>query len=277
MLLVDKPVGVTSHDVVAMVRRTRGRVRTGHLGTLDPFASGLLVVTCGRATRLARYITTEPKAYRATILFGTATDTDDPTGEVVATAPLPDEAAIRAAIPRLTGLIQQVPPGYSAKHTGGRRAYALARRGVDPGLAAVPVRVDRWDVLDWAPPRLEVGITCGSGTYIRALARDLGRATASAAHLTTLRRTHVGRFVVTQACAPDESADATLISPADAVAGLPRQVVSGGDVDRVRHGLAVTASIAGPVVALIDGDGGLVAVAEREEEWLQPRVVLDAA
>jgi tRNA pseudouridine55 synthase len=277
VLLVDKPVGVTSHDVVATVRRGRGRVRTGHLGTLDPFASGLLVVTCGRATRLARFIPVEPKVYDATIEFGTATDTDDCTGDVVASAPLPDEDAIRTAIPGLTGLLEQVPPAFSAKHTGGQRAYALARRGVDPGLAPVRVHVERWNVRSWSPPHLEVEITCGSGTYIRALARDLGRATGSFAHLSALRRTRVGRFLVSGAIAPDECHGASLLAPADALAGLPRQVLTSGEADRIRHGRAVLAGIDAEVVALVDGDGNLLAVAEREETWLQPRVVLDAA
>jgi tRNA pseudouridine55 synthase len=277
VLLVDKPVGITSHDVVATVRRARGRIRTGHLGTLDPFASGLLVVTCGRATRLARYIPAEPKVYRATIRFGTATDTDDGTGVVIASAEVPGEDAIRRAIPALTGEVMQRPPDFSAKHAGGQRAYVLARRGEDPGLSAVPVRVDRWEVLEWTPPALDVVITCGSGTYIRALARDLGRATESAAHLAALRRTRVGRFDVGDASAPDETGDAVLVTPADALAGIPRQVLSVGEAGEVRHGRAVVARTAGEIVALVDGAGALLAVAGRDRDWLQPRVVLDAA
>lgn len=277
ILLVDKPVGVTSHDVVAMVRRARAKVRTGHTGTLDPFASGLLIVTCGRATRLAQYIISEPKVYRATITFGAATDTDDHTGEVIATGPVPDESAIRAAIAPLTGALQQVPPRFSAKHTGGQRAYALARRGVDPELPPVPVQVHAWHVLAFSPPTLDVEISCGTGTYIRALARDLGAATGTGAHLSALRRTRVGTFSVDDACPPDESGSARLIAPADAVAGMPRQELTGGEIERVRHGRAVSARIDGATVALVDRSGELLAVAVREAEWFQPRVVLDAA
>lgn len=277
ILLVDKPVGLTSHDVVARVRRARARVRTGHTGTLDPFASGLMVVTCGRATRLAQYLTIEPKVYHATITFGAATDTDDHTGDVVDTGPVPDESAIRSAIPALTGSLQQVPPRFSAKHTGGQRAYVLARRGLDPALPPVPVEVQAWRLIAFNPPALDVEITCGTGTYIRALARDLGTATGSVAHLSALRRTRVGDFSVDQACLPDEAGTAPLIAPADAMATMPRQELTGGEVERVRHGRAVVARTDGTTVALVDRTGELLAVAVREAEWLQPRVVLDAA
>jgi tRNA pseudouridine55 synthase len=277
ILLVDKPAGMTSHDAVSIVRRARGRVRTGHTGTLDPFATGLLLVTCGRATRLARFLPSEPKTYDARIVFGASTDTDDATGTVVETAPVPDEAAVRAAIARLTGELSQVPPAYSAKHKDGRRAYALARAGIDPGLPPVAVQVHAWDAVRWEPPDLLASITTGSGTYIRALARDLGRLTGSAAHLAALRRVRIGPFAVTAACPPDEAGHATLLTPAEALAGLPRQEVSTGEAVRVRHGRAVAARIAGDLAALVDHDGALLAVAEREAEWWQPRVVLDAA
>lgn len=277
LLLVDKPAGMTSHDVVAVVRRALGGVRTGHLGTLDPFATGLLVVTCGRATRLARFIPAEPKAYRATIHFGAATDTGDVTGQVMARAPLPAEPAVRAGIERLTGTLEQLPPAYSAKHRDGRRAYELARKGIDPELAPCTVHVHRWDVREWAPPVLVADIECGSGTYIRALARDLGTLAGSAAHLAALRRTRVGRFDVAGAGPPDAVTTASVVSPADALAGLPRQEVSSGEAVRVRHGRAVEARVDGMVVALVDHTGSLLAVAEREAGWWQPRVVLDAA
>ena len=276
LLLVDKPAGMTSHDVVAIVRRERGRVRTGHTGTLDPFATGLLVVTCGRATRLARFIPSEPKVYRATITFGVATDTDDVTGVVVGSAFLPDEPAVRSAIEQLTGDLQQLPPAYSAKHKDGRRAYALARQGIDPELPASPVRVHAWHVREWSPPDLTADITCGSGTYIRALARDVGRLCGSAAHLTALRRTRVGPFDIDRSCAPDEAGSAPLVTPADALVGLPRQAVTTGEATRVRHGRAVAVRVEGAVAALVDRHGDLLAVAEREADWWQPRVVLDA-
>ena len=199
LLLVDKPAGVTSHDMVLAARRAYGERSIGHLGTLDPFATGLLVMLLGRSTRLATFIITEPKVYEATIRFGAETDTDDSTGAVIRNAPLPETAAVHSAIASLTGDLMQVPPSYSAKSIDGERAYDSARRGEPLALAAVPVRVHGWDVHEIAPDFIRATISCGSGTYIRALARDLGRASGSAAHLESLRRTRCGDFNVRDA------------------------------------------------------------------------------
>jgi len=199
LLLVDKPSGMTSHDVVQRVRRIYGERSIGHLGTLDPFATGLLVLLLGRATRLATFIETEPKVYEAAIEFGGETDTDDATGTVIRTAKAPDEPAVRSALQTLTGKISQVPPAYSAKSVEGTRAYDAARRGEPLDLPAVEVTVHRREVRDLAGETLSATITCSGGTYIRALARDLGRLTSSAAHLQSLRRTRVGQFDVNDA------------------------------------------------------------------------------
>src|SRR3982751_6291081 len=196
LLLVDKPAGMTSHDVVQCVRRIYGERSIGHLGTLDPFATGLLVLLLGRATRLATFIETEPKVYEATIKFGAETDTDDATGVVIRTAPSPTEPDVRAAIKSLTGTVSQVPPAYSAKSVAGTRAYDAARRGEPLQLAAVDVVVNEWKLVRFADDTLEAVITCSGGTYIRALARDLGRLTSSAAHLIALRRTSAGEYRV---------------------------------------------------------------------------------
>lgn len=209
LLLVDKPAGITSHDVVDRVRRAYGERSVGHLGTLDPFATGLLIVLVGRATRLATFLDIEPKVYEAVISFGSETDTDDATGEVTRSAPPPAESDIRAAIVTLTGDIEQVPPAYSAKKVAGKRAYAAARSGEAIELAPASVVVHRWEVGTYAAGTLSATITCGGGTYIRALARDLGRLSGSAAHLAALRRTRIGKFDV---------GDAT---PADALAASP--------------------------------------------------------
>lgn len=212
LLLVDKPAGMTSHDVVQSVRRILGERSIGHLGTLDPFATGLLVLLLGRATRLATFIDTEPKVYQASISFGEETDTDDATGTVIRAAPAPGEADVRAALPSLTGPISQVPPAYSAKSVDGTRAYDAARRGEPLQLAAVRVTVHEWHVTGFADGRLDAVITCSSGTYIRALARDLGRLTRSAAHLESLRRTRVGEFRIEDAVTLDAlGADQTKI------------------------------------------------------------------
>ena len=199
LLLVDKPAGMTSHDVVQRVRRIYGERSIGHLGTLDPFATGLLVLLIGRSTRLATFIPTEPKIYEATIRFGTETDTDDETGAVIRTATAPSEQSVRSAVGQLTGEIQQVPPAYSAKSVDGTRAYDAARRGEPLELPAVTVVIHSWELDSYRDGVLSATVTCSGGTYIRALARDLGRLTNSAAHLSSLRRTRVGEFDVANA------------------------------------------------------------------------------
>ena len=199
---------MTSHDVVQHVRRIYGERSIGHLGTLDPFATGLLVLLIGRATRLATFLETEPKVYEARIKFGAETDTDDSTGTVVRTALPPDKREVRLAMKKLTGAISQVPPAYSAKSVDGTRAYDAARRGEPLDLAAVEVTVHSWDLLgDQSDDSVSAVITCSGGTYIRALARDLGRLTSSAAHLESLRRTRIGVFDLRDAATLDALAD----------------------------------------------------------------------
>jgi tRNA pseudouridine55 synthase len=207
LLLVDKPAGMTSHDVVQHVRRIYGERSIGHLGTLDPFATGLLVLLLGRATRLANFLDIEPKVYDATVGFGSETDTDDSTGTVIRSAPLPAEADIRVGLTTLTGTISQIPPAYSAKSVDGTRAYDAARRGKPLELEPVEVQVHSWEVREVRPDSLSATITCSGGTYIRALARDLGRLTSSAAHLTALRRSRIGPFDVKDAATLDAIAD----------------------------------------------------------------------
>ena len=207
LLLVDKPAGMTSHDVVQHVRRIYGQRSIGHLGTLDPFATGLLVLLLGRATRLATFLDTEPKVYEATIRFGFETDTDDLTGTEIRRAALPTEEKIEATLQSLTGRVSQIPPAYSAKSIDGTRAYDAARLGQPLNLAAVDVVVHDWNVGALSREELKVVITCSGGTYIRALARDLGRLTGSAAHLSLLRRTAVGNFHVNDAVTLDALAN----------------------------------------------------------------------
>lgn len=205
---MDKPAGMTSHDVVQHVRRIYGERSIGHLGTLDPFATGLLVLLLGRATRLATFLDTEPKVYEAVIKFGEETDTDDSTGTVIRTARPPSKTDVKSAMKSLTGTISQVPPAYSAKSVDGTRAYDAARRGEPLVLAAVDVTVHSWLLSgEQRDDSLSAVITCSGGTYIRALARDLGRLTSSAAHLESLRRTHMGVFDVRDAATLDTLAD----------------------------------------------------------------------
>jgi tRNA pseudouridine55 synthase len=273
-LLVDKPAGISSHDVVAGVRRGRGKVRAGHTGTLDPFATGLLLVALGRATRLIRFVPSEPKVYQATIAFGTATDTDDVTGKVTAQGPLPENASVLEAIQQLTGSLYQVPPAYSARHVGGRRAYEVARTGSLPELRPASVTVHGWEVEALGSGRLQATITCSSGTYIRSLARDLGTLCRTAAHLASLRRTRIGPFDVRDAVPLDGIAECPVIPAVDALIGMPRQVVGGEELARLKQGRPLVAREDGASVALVDEVGALVAVGERDDGWWQPRVVL---
>ena len=203
LLLVDKPAGMTSHDVVMIVRRVYGEKSIGHLGTLDPFATGLLILLIGRATRLANFIVTDPKVYEATIEFGAETDTDDSTGIIIREADPPSWDAVDTAIRDLTGRIVQTPPDYSAKSVDGVRAYDAARKGAPLALGPVEVDVLEWRIQRRHAQTMDVTITCGSGTYVRALARDLGRMTESAAHLTSLRRIRGGEFDVADVATVD--------------------------------------------------------------------------
>jgi len=276
LVLVDKPAGMTSHDGVAIVRRALKTRRVGHTGTLDPFATGLLVVLVGRGTRLIPYVDGEPKVYEATIRLGAETDTDDLTGEVVRAAPLPTDAAITEAMARLTGEIDQVPPAYSAKKIDGVRAYDAARRGAALSLAPTRVSVHQWTELGRENDALRVRITCGGGTYIRALARDLGRLAGSAAHLAELRRVKSGPFDVKDAASIDAiRAGQISVRPLlTGVASLPAQRLETTELRRALHGNSVAARVSGARVALLDDHETLIAVADRVGDDLHPALVL---
>jgi tRNA pseudouridine55 synthase len=278
LLLVDKPAGITSHDVVAIVRRVVGSQRVGHTGTLDPFATGLLVVLVGRGTRLIPYIDGEPKVYDATIRFGSETDTDDATGQTTRESDVPEDAAIEVAIAKLTGAIDQVPPSYSAKKVAGTRAYAAARRGIALDLEPSRIIVHRWELGSRAGADLAARVTCSGGTYIRALARDLGRLTNSAAHLAALRRVRSGCFVVDDAYTLEQlrAGDSKMQPLRDAIPSIPTRRLAEPELTRVLHGNAIVAN-GEPLasrVALIDDEKALVAVAERERDELRPKLVL---
>jgi tRNA pseudouridine55 synthase len=275
-VLLDKPVGVTSHDVVKKVRQVLHTV-AGHTGTLDPFASGLLMVLVGSATRLARFVPNEPKVYEAAVRFGVSTDSDDRTGTPVASAPLPDEDAVRAAAAQLTGVISQIPPIFSAKHVAGRRAYALARSGREVSLPAVEVKVHYWEFLGRQDDTWLVRVSCSSGTYVRALARDLGRLAGSAAHLAALRRTRIGPFDVSEALSLSDFLATPQVRPAAAaLPHWPQEVVSTAQGVLVRQGARIPARVRGETALLVDASGELLAVAERHQDCWQPRVVLGA-
>jgi tRNA pseudouridine55 synthase len=277
---VDKPIGVTSHDVVAHVRRALGTRAVGHTGTLDPFATGLLVLLVGGATRLARFVEGQPKTYRAILRLGLQTDTDDLTGAPVGgavPARWPAEAEIREALAAMVGLQQQRPPAFSAKHVEGQRSHRLARRGVAVELPPEEVTVFALDLLEWRAPDAEFRVTVSAGTYIRALARDVGEKLGLGAHLVALRRESIGALSVNDALPLDAIDGPAALRPALSVLGhLPRVTLDDATWAMVRHGRAIPrpGGVSG-TVALVQGEE-LVAVASVTEERLQPVVVLPA-
>jgi len=282
VLRLDKPVGPTSHDMVAAVRRALGERRVGHTGTLDPFASGLLLVCVGRATRLAQFLTGMDKAYEATARLGVATDSEDRDGAVVSTSEAWRDVtptALEEALGGLRGPLKQRPPHFSAKKVRGVAAHRRARRGEEVELEARAVTVHELVVLDFAPPDVHLLVRCSSGTYVRSLARDLGQALGVGAHLTALRRTAIGGFDVAGALRPADLADAAKladgwIDPLAALGDYPRVEVDAAGVTALGHGQAV------PVAGAADGgptaaahEGTLVAVGEVRHETFLPRKV----
>lgn len=267
--------------MVARVRRVLRERSVGHAGTLDPFATGLLVVLVGRATRLARFVEQQQKTYLAEAVLGMETDTDDATGTVLPPRPtgaaMPDDAAMAEAMRGLMGTSPQRPPAYSARRVDGERAYRLARRGAAVELPATPVTVHTLDLLEWAPPVLRFRTTVSAGTYIRALARDLGDRLGVGAHLRALRREAIGALRVEDAVPMGElEADTPLQAPLALVSHLPVVALDDEGLARVRHGRLVLAEGAAGQAALV-AEGRLVAVAEGDGQGWHPRVVLEAA
>ncbi len=250
ILLLDKPSGPTSHDMVNAVRRGTGERRVGHAGTLDPLASGLLVICLGPATRLSEYLTQKDKCYRARVRLGQTTGTYDADSPVVAESPaLPERPAVEAALASFRGSQLQRPPQFSAIRRGGRRAYELARRGEAIELEPRPITVFSLELVGWQPPECELEVQCSAGTYIRSLAHDLGQALECGAHLVGLRRTASGAFRVDDAVplsklklAFGEGAAAwrRYLQPADAaLADWPAVNLSSEEADHIQHGQTV--------------------------------------
>ena len=295
VLLIDKPSGPTSHDVVARLRAVSGERSIGHTGTLDPLATGLLPLVLGRATRLSPYLTGRDKTYEAIVRLGFATDTDDAAGQQLGTASdhLPDEARIAEALDRFRGEIQQTPPRHSAKKIGGHKAYDLARRDAPVTLQPVSVTVHAIACTGRDGDRVYVTVTASSGFYVRALARDLGDALGCGAHLAALRRTRSGRFQIQDAL-PLADAERLgpaiadrLISPADALGDLPQVTVTLAGRKRALHGNPLSPEHlagrwvpppSGPdrasAVRILDENGQLIALAHSRGGSLHPAVVL---
>ncbi len=275
-MLIDKPAGPTSHDVVARVRKALGIRRVGHTGTLDPFATGLLVVLAGRATRLARYVEGQDKVYRATARLGVTTDTDDLTGTVIGGTSLAvTDEAIAGAFSGLIGERLQRPPAFSAKHVDGRRSYQLARRGQAVPLPDVAVRVHALEFLGRRNDEVTFRARVGRGTYLRAIARDLGEMLGTGAHLTALRRECIGAMDVSSALPLDAVLSGVSLRPADAVLeAMPSVGLSGALAADFCHGrpVAWTSEIA-EAVAVRDEER-LIGIGATTGVVLRPTVVL---
>jgi tRNA pseudouridine55 synthase len=297
ILVVAKPVGPTSHDVVAIVRRLAGSKRVGHGGTLDPFASGVLPIFLGHATRVVEYHLADRKAYRATVAFGATSTTDDLEGELTPIdAPAPSREAVEAALPQFLGRGTQTPPAYSAIKVGGRRAYALARAGQPVELASREVEIDRLELLEWDAsdpdrPLAVIDVACSAGTYVRALARDLGAAVRSGAYLAALTRTASGPFRLEDSVALDDvraaaqeggAGVASLLRPVDAgLDGFPVIPLTTDERAAVARGQHIlpAASLPGSSdpVRLVGPDGRLVGFGFVRNGRLAPDKVLVGA
>jgi tRNA pseudouridine55 synthase len=302
VIVIDKPEGLTSHDVVAAARRLLGEKRIGHTGTLDPLATGVLPLACGRATRLVRFLSAADKDYDATVLFGVTTDTLDVTGEEISrSGGVPSLDALVAALRSFEGEQMQVPPAYSAKKVAGRRAYELARRDEPVALDPVRVRVSRIELLESGHDRCRISLTCSSGFYVRALARDLGERCDTGATLEALRRTRSGDFTLDEAVdldtlgpirdrtnpesrIPNPGLETVLIPMERLLPSFPAVTVTAEGLSRVSHGqhvrpvdLSAEAAVgAAEWVRLLDAGGALVAVGTPQPSsgFLHPEVVL---
>jgi tRNA pseudouridine55 synthase len=273
--VVDKPAGVTSHDVVGMLRRRFGERQVGHAGTLDPDATGVLVVAVGKATRLLRFVEKTRKGYTGEVVLGESTSTLDSAGDVLATFDMSAvtlDDARRAVGEHLVGDIEQIPPMVSAIRVDGKRLHELAREGIEIERAPRPVTIHRFAVVGWAEPGvLSIDVECSPGTYIRTLADDLGRLLGGGAHLRHLRRTHVGAFTIAEAGPPDEC---ELLPVASAVRSLSAVTVDDGVAALVANGRVLDAWPGDGPWAVFDGSGELLAVYEAFGGQAKPAVVL---
>lgn len=287
VLVIDKPIGLTSHDVVQIIRRGTGIRRAGHTGTLDPRASGVLVVLIGPAVRLSEYVSASDKRYQATIRLGSSTDTYDAEGVVTkSTISVDDitEERFNDVLQEFVGEIEQVPPPYSAVKVKGKKAYEMAREGEDVDLSPRKIHVYSLEVLEWAPPEVVIDVYCSSGTYVRSLANDLGNRLGCGAHLVGLRRTKSGRFTLRDAVPLRRLQEAFntgewyrhLIPAAEALADWPMVELDADQVELVRHGHRVPAEAGSSGWARgVSQQGDLVALLECDVETMewQPRKV----
>ena len=286
LVVVDKPSGLTSHDVVGRCRRIFSTRKVGHAGTLDPMATGVLVVGIERATKILGLLTATDKSYAATIRLGQTTTTEDGDGEVLQTVSASEvtDEGIEAAVAALRGEISQIPSAVSAIKVGGKRAYQLAREGQTVELAARPVRIDRFEVSDVRRSAevidVDVEVDCSSGTYIRALARDIGEALGVGGHLTALRRTRVGRFGLDEARTLDELAEAPRLSytlDEACLLAFPRRDLTAEEAESARHGRPLNPAGIDGVYAAAAPDGQVISLLRDGPEKAKSVVVLRPA
>lgn len=280
VLNIDKPAGMTSHDVVARIRRVTRVKRVGHAGTLDPDATGVLLVCVGPATRIAEYLADAGKAYRATLALGATTTTEDASGDVLteADASAITEAELRAVLPRFRGEVSQIPPMVSAVHHEGKRLYELARQGVTVERQARTVQIDALEMSAFVPgvrAAATLDVVCGKGTYIRTLCADLGAALGVGGHMATLRRTRVGDFDVSEAVPLDSVTETNvaslLLGPSAALAALPAHLADDAQQADVRHGRSLPTDLPDGVTArVVDAADTLLALARVQDGHLHP-------
>jgi tRNA pseudouridine55 synthase len=279
LLVVDKPSGWTSHDVVGRVRRLAETRKVGHAGTLDPMATGVLVLGIGRATRLLGHLSLTDKSYDATIRLGVTTVTDDAEGDVLEQRDASDVGDVAAAMAALTGDIEQVPSAVSAVKVDGVRSYARVRAGEDVQLAARRVTVSRFELVERRGEDLVVRVDCTSGTYVRALARDLGEALGVGAHLTALRRTRVGPFSIDDARTLDQLADELAVVPLDVAvdASFPRRALTEEEAVALSHGKKLAATGEPGTYGAFAPDGRCIALVEDRDDVARPTLVFAPA
>jgi tRNA pseudouridine55 synthase len=278
IVLVDKPLEITSHDVVGILRKRFKTKRVGHAGTLDPLASGLLVVAVGPATRFLQYLPLEPKIYSASVTFGTETASYDREGDIVKEAPVPADLAkkVTEVIPTLVGSQSQLPPMFSAVKVNGQPLYKLARQGLEVERKPRNIHIESIDILAFRDNTVDIDIECSGGTYIRTLAHDLGQAVGCGAHLSGLVRTHIGQFSLEDAISPFDASEDNIIPLSKALVPIPMRNLSELELMRVRNGGSVANTIFEDeaLVALADGNGNVISIAKVDDNVLKPECVI---
>ena len=276
ILIIDKSGGMTSHDVVQHVRKKFHISKVGHLGTLDPMATGVLPVSVGKATRMAQFLPTFPKEYEGEIRFGFATDTYDREG-IPTTDPVPlegDGKHIREAMQQFVGTLDQIPPPFSAKKIGGVPSYKLARRNQAVEMTPVRVEIERFDLVSFDPPFATFRVVCSAGTYIRSLVHELGSQVGCGAHLSALRRTRSGDFTIEGAVDLERMTETDLVPMDRLLSSWPRIEVSEAEETKVIHGNEIRGASSGDFARIFNKKGEFIALASVQSGWVRPRLVL---